>query len=80
MQRNLYYDTRGRDVSFAGNSFSEWQSSGRDRDSMVANPLFINAANFDFRLRPESPALKMGFHQIDMTTAGPRMPAGADAW
>jgi parallel beta-helix repeat protein len=80
MRRNLYYDTRGRDVSFAGNSFSEWQSSGRDRDSMVANPLFINAANFDFRLRPKSPALKMGFHQIDMTTAGPRMPAGADAW
>ena len=38
--------------------------------------LFVNAGNFDFRLRPDSPALKMGFQQIDMSTVGPRVPAG----
>jgi hypothetical protein len=36
----------------------------------------VNASNFDFSLRPKSPALKMGFQPIDMTGVGPRMPAG----
>jgi parallel beta-helix repeat protein len=77
---NLYYDTRGTDIRFAGKSFTEWQASGQDEGSRIADPLFINAANFDFRLQPESPALKMGFHQIDLTTVGPRVPTGADTW
>ncbi len=77
---NLYYDVRGPDIRFANKSFSEWKASGQDRGSSIADPLFINAGNFDFRLRPESLALKMGFHQIDMTTVGPRVPIGADVW
>ena len=79
-RKNLYYDTRGPDILFVGKSFSEWKSSGQDRGSVIADPLFVNAGNFDFRLRPESPALKMGFRQIDMTSVGPRVPAGADTW
>ena len=79
-QDNLYYDRRGADIRFADRSFSEWKESGQDRGSIIADPLFINAGKFDFRLRPESPALKMGFHQIDLTTVGPRGPAGADMW
>jgi hypothetical protein len=47
---------------------------------MVGDPLFVNAENYDFRLRAESPALKAGFQQIDMSTAGPRVRAGADSW
>src|ERR1035438_9789153 len=70
MRRNLYYDARGGEISFAGKTFSEWQAFGQDRDSTIIDPLFVNAGNFDFRLRPESPALKMGFHQIDMTKIG----------
>jgi len=31
-------------------------------------------------LRAESPALKGGFQQIDMSTVGPRVRAGADSW
>jgi len=80
MRHNVYYDARGPEISFAGKSFSEWKSSGQDKDSIVADPLFVNACNFDFRLRPESPALKRGFQPIDMTTVGPRVRAGADAW
>jgi parallel beta-helix repeat protein len=79
-QDNLYYDTRGAEIRFADKSFNEWKESGQDRGSIIADPLFINAKHFDFRLQPESPALKMGFHQIDMTTVGPRVPAGADMW
>jgi len=76
MKGNDYFDTRGPNIRFAGMSFDEWKASGRDTDSIIADPLFVNASNFDFRLRPESPALKMGFQQIDMAGVGPRVPAG----
>jgi parallel beta-helix repeat protein len=76
MRKNLYFDTRGRAIRFAGKTLEEWQAGGQDAGSVVADPLFVNAANFDFRLRPESPALKMGFKQIDMSTVGPRVPPG----
>ena len=79
MRGNLYFDTRGPNIRFAGKSFDEWKAGGQDQDSRIADPLFVNAGNFDFRLRPESPALKMGFQQIDMSTVGPRVPAGADS-
>ncbi|HEV2274233.1 MAG TPA: right-handed parallel beta-helix repeat-containing protein, partial [Acidobacteriaceae bacterium] len=80
MRHNFYYDARGQEIRFAGKPFSEWQASGQDRDSVIADPLFVNAGNFDFRLRPESPALKRGFRQIDISTVGPRVRAGADGW
>jgi hypothetical protein len=76
MKNNLYYDTRGGEIRFAGKRFDEWKAGGQDAGSLVADPLFVNAGNFDFRLRPESPALKMGFKPIDMSTVGPRVPAG----
>jgi parallel beta-helix repeat protein len=77
---NLYYDSRGKDIHFADKSFAGWKASGQDEGSRIADPLFVNARKFDFRLRPESPALQMGFHQIDLTTVGPRGPAGAASW
>ena len=76
MKGNLYFDTRGPGIRFAGKSFEEWQAGGQDKDSVIADPLFVNAGNFDFRLRADSPALKMGFQQIDMSTVGPRVTAG----
>ena len=76
MKGNLYFDTRSREIQFAGERFEQWKAAGHDAGSMVADPLFVNAGNFDFRLRPDSPALKLGFQQIDMTTVGPRVPAG----
>jgi hypothetical protein len=76
MKGNLYFDARGTGIRFAGKSFEEWKAGGQDKDSAIADPLFVNAGNFDFRLRPDSPALKMGFQQIDMSTVGPRVPAG----
>jgi hypothetical protein len=76
MKNNLYFDTRGSNIRFAGQSFDAWKAAGRDAGSTIADPLFVNAGNFDFRLRADSPALKMGFQPIDMTNVGPRVPAG----
>ncbi len=44
----------------------EWRSLGFDRHSLYSDPLFVDPASGDFRLRPESPALKLGFEPFDM--------------
>ena len=54
-------------------SWQEWQTTyGQDAHSVWADPLFVDAAKHDYRLRPESPALKLGFRPIDLSSVGPR--------
>jgi len=48
-------------------TFKEWQELGYDADSVVDDPLFVDFENEDYRLKPESPALKLGFKNIDMS-------------
>jgi hypothetical protein len=38
----------------------------------IADPLFVDPAGGDFSLKPDSPAIKLGFKPIDINTAGPR--------
>jgi hypothetical protein len=77
MSRNLYWDSRGGEILFGDRTFDEWKAAGQDAGSIVADPLFVDPANFNFNLRPGSPALKLGFKQIDMSTVGPRRRASA---
>ena len=37
-----------------------WQQAGGDVHSIVADPMFVVAKHGDFRLKPDSPALKQG--------------------
>lgn len=71
---NLYWNTSGRPVLFFGKSFSEWQALGQDKDSLIADPLFVDPERADFTLRPDSPAAQIGFEPWDMSTVGPRPP------
>jgi hypothetical protein len=38
----------------------------------MADPLFVAPEKDDFRLKPNSPALKLGFQPIDVRNVGPR--------
>jgi len=67
---NLYFHAGGK-VTIPGiGSFADWQKRGFDRDSLVADPLFVDAEHDDYALRPESPALKLGFEPIDTSKIG----------
>lgn len=76
MNKNLYWDVRGADIRFAGMTFSDWKEKGQDINSLIADPLFVDAENYNFNLRPGSPALKLGFKPIDLSTVGPRVTPG----
>ncbi len=70
VDHNLYWQAAGKPFDFAGLSLAEWQASGKDRHSLVADPGFLDPAGGDFRLREDSPALKVGFQPFDSSTAG----------
>ena len=53
-------------------TFCQWQDRGFDVHSVHADPLFVDAENGDYRLKPRSPALKLGFQQIDVSRIGIR--------
>jgi len=69
MDNNCYWGTSGA-VDFVGLSLEDWRKAGRDAHSIIADPGFEDAAKLDFRLKPNSPALKVGFEPFDFSQAG----------
>jgi parallel beta-helix repeat protein len=75
IDHNIYFDTR------AGPShppldgslkFEDWHALGYDVHSLFIDPLFVAPEKGDFRLRRRSPALRFGFHPLDLRAAGVR--------
>lgn len=77
MDKNCYWDASGREVSFAGKPFAEWQQAGYDVHSVIADPGFADIENRNFALSPDSPAVKLGFQPIDLSGVGLY---GDEAW
>lgn len=69
MNKNCYWNTDGP-VNFIGKTLKQWQTLGRDKNSIVANPNFKDPKAYDFRLSKDSPALKIGFKPFDYSKAG----------
>jgi len=72
--RNIYWSTRPYALQFnQHNFFSMWQeSSGQDKNSIIADPKFADPENGDFTLKADSPAFKLGFKPIDISTVEPQ--------
>ena len=71
---NLFFNTAGGSYTLNPGPIvlDEWRKQGFDEHSVVADPLFVDPANDDYRLKPESPAFKLGFQPIDVTKIGIR--------
>lgn len=51
-------------------TLDEWRRLGYDQDSVFADPMFVDPKNNDYRVKPESPALKLGFQNFEMNDFG----------
>ena len=76
MDYNLYFDARpdasADTMKFAGASLADWRERGHDVRSIIADPLLVDPKNADFRLKPDSPALRLGFKPVDLSEVGVR--------
>jgi hypothetical protein len=72
LRKNLYWQEGGGEIRFGPESWEQWRARGMDEGSLVADPLFVDPARRDFRLKPDSPALKIGFEPFDLSQVGPR--------
>jgi Right handed beta helix region len=68
---NLYWHPDGQErLRFFKHELAPWQALGLDTHSQIADPRFVRADDYDFRLQPDSPALKLGFQPIDASRVG----------
>ncbi|MCM2369792.1 right-handed parallel beta-helix repeat-containing protein [Aporhodopirellula aestuarii] len=65
---NVYYCKA--DPSLADTMLSKQQADGVDAHSIAADPLFVDPENGDFRLQPNSPAIKLGIVPLDLSKVG----------
>jgi hypothetical protein len=71
MDNNCYWNAAGQPVTFANLSLEQWrQQQKHDQHSIIADPMFVDPTHHDFHLKPDSPALKLGFEPFDYTRAG----------
>jgi hypothetical protein len=70
---NVYYNPDGH-YSFGKmkdyKSLDKWHRMGHDTNTKFTDPLFVGRENHDYRLKPQSPALAMGFRNINTREIG----------
>lgn len=83
---NLFWDISGKQLTNGNGSYNEnavwslscsfsmdeWRKMGYDLQSIVADPICRDLTMYDFSIADNSPALALGFKQIDTSDAGPR--------
>lgn len=76
MDSNLYWDARAvtnaTAMKFGDGTFADWQARGHDAHSLLADPGCRAPARGDFRMRADSPAIRIGFRPLDLSQVGPR--------
>lgn len=61
-------------------NWDEWRQRGSDAHSILADPKFVDPANHDYRLEPDSPALALGFKPIPVEKIGPYRDEYRSVW
>jgi len=51
-------------------TLDQWREKGFDKHSVYADPMFVDAGKGDYRVKPDSPALSLGFKNFDVSSAG----------
>ncbi len=69
-----------REKVVARQEWAEWQARGQDKHSVVADPMFVDIDKDDFRLRPGSPAFKLGWKPIPVEKIGPQKDPLRASW
>jgi len=67
---NCYWDAHIRTISFGKINFKEWQKEGKDVHSVIADPAFTDAGNFDFSFKNRKMINKIKFKPFDYNKAG----------
>lgn len=73
MNYNLYFNpSKSLDQIVFGNkqNWTGWKAMGKDVNSVYEDPLFEDVEKYNFTLKPDSPAFKLGFKQIDLSKTG----------
>ncbi|HOK55731.1 MAG TPA: right-handed parallel beta-helix repeat-containing protein [bacterium] len=68
---NLYFRIDGKEIKIFDHggkiyTFKDWQKKGMDTDSILEDPLFYDIKNFNFKLKNNSPAFKIGFKEFEL--------------
>ncbi len=74
VDRNCFFSDLGEFAAFVrpvegeprNYTFDEWRAVGLDEHSVFADPQFVDPANGDYRVQPDSPALAVGFENFQM--------------
>ena len=70
MDKNLYWNLGGTTYDFNGTSFTEWQKTGHDKNSIIEDPNFNDAASFDFRFKNKKSIKRIDFEEFNFSKAG----------
>jgi len=63
MSKTLVEEAEGDDGALT--TWQVWQRLGYDKNSILADPNFVDPDNDDYTLQPDSPAQLIGSHFVD---------------
>ena len=70
---NMFWNSAGEQVKIKGKSLEEWQKSGKEKNSVIADPQFQDPKSLNFSVNEDSPALKLGIDFDFLKKVGPNI-------
>ena len=71
---NLFFNAAGKELTYTGlpgeGTMAGWREMGYDEHSVIADPMFVDPANDNYALKPDSPSMELGFKPIDSNRIG----------